>query len=296
VSRWFVPRRRLSCSFPLLLAIAFLAVFCGSANSAGRPGAVNGPQSTREITVGIDTSGLPTGGTKGGKIIGMDSDVVDALQKVLPNLKLNKVRLTLANAVPAVKSGRVDVTFIGGWFDTPERRAQMNMVSYFTGGDWLLTKRGNPAGVGMGQGNCGKTIGVYADSSQSTGSVKAESTKFCTSKGKAAIRIVELPSITDGTLALRSGRIDGWMDVAAACAYFAKIHPQYQAVASDILPNLTFAFGVRKSELKLSYQLAGAIQKLQGSGVIPTIWKKWGFPPAVNIHRVTVNGRPIPRP
>jgi polar amino acid transport system substrate-binding protein len=277
-----VVSRRVACvvSCAALLALA-AALTAASSSSAAT-----------SVTIGVDPTSLPYGGVSHGKLIGMDADVARAIAKQA-GLNANVVQLTFDNAVPALKSGRADISFVGGWFDDATRQQQMNVVSYYKAPVGFVVKQGNPAHVGGAwRGRCGLTLATYSSSPDYLGILKADSAK-CTKAGLKAITVSSFAGLAPGVLAVRSGRIDGFMDVVPAVAYQAHINPGLSFVAATDQPVIYWGIGVRKTETALAGRVAKALRALTASGQMAKIWKKYGFPLSVQLtaSQITVNGK-----
>lgn len=234
---------------------------------------------------------MPYGGLSNGQLIGMDADVGRAIAKQA-GLKPNVVQLTFDNAVPALKSGRADISFVGGWFDDAQRQSEMNVISYYQAPLGFVVKAGNPAHVGgTWQGRCGTSLATYSSSPGYLTILKADSAK-CTKAGKKPIAVSSFSGLAPGVIAVRSGRIDGFMDVVPAVAYQAHINSGLAFVTATDQPNVVWGIGVRKNESALANQAAAALKALTASGAMTAIWKKYGFPLSVELKpsQITVNG------
>jgi polar amino acid transport system substrate-binding protein len=283
ISRFVVSRRVASVLGAAGLLACAGALAASSASSASTPTAV---------TIGVDPTSLPYGGLSNGKLVGMDADVARAIA-AQAGLKANLVQLTFDNAVPALKSGRADISFVGGWFDDATRQAVMNVVSYYQAPVGFVVKAGNPSHVGgTWSGRCGLNLATYSSSPDYLDILKADSKK-CTKAGKKAITVSSFAGLAQGVLAVRSGRIDGFMDVVPAVAYQAHIAPGLTYVAATDQPVVIWGIGVRKNELSLADEVAKALKALTASGKLSAIWKKYGFPSSVQLsqNNITVNGK-----
>ncbi len=281
ISSFLRPRRvaSVACAAAVLALAGALAA--SSSSSASQP-----------VTIGVDPTSLPYGGLSGGQLIGMDADVARAIAKQA-GLNATLVQLTFNNAVPALKSGRVDMSFVGGWFDDATRQSEMNVVSYYKAPVGFVVKAGNPAHVGNSwQGRCGLALATYSSSPDYLNILKANSAK-CVHAGKKPISISSFAGLAPGVLAVRSGRINGFMDVVPAVAYQAHINHGLSYVVATDQPVVFWGIGVRKNELSLANQVAAALKALTASGKLASIWKKYGFPPSVQLtqSQITVNGK-----
>lgn len=280
ISSCVVPRRIAS----VLCAVGLLAL-------AGALADASASQATTSVTIGVDPTSMPYGGLSNGQLIGMDSDVGRAIAKQA-GLNATLTQLTFDNAVPALKSGRVDMSFVGGWFDDSIRQQEMNVVSYYQAPVGFVVKKGNPGHVGATwRGRCGTTLATYSSSPDYLEILKANS-KQCTKAGLKPVTVDSFAGLAPGVLAVRSGRIDGFMDVVPAVAYQAHINSGLTFVAATDQPNIIWGIGIRKSELGLAQKVAAALKVLTANGTMTKIWKKYGFPLSVELKQsqITVNG------
>jgi ABC-type amino acid transport substrate-binding protein len=316
ISSSLLPRRgiaALCCA--ALLSLSAVVVGCGSSSSspsstaaASSSGATSSAAGTtsaatssaagttsqaagKPVTIGVDPTSMPYAGLSHGQLIGMDADIARAVAKQA-GLKLNLTQLTFDNAIPALKSGRADVSLVGGWFDDATRQSEVNVVSYYQAPVGFVVKQGNPSHVGgTWQGRCGLNLATYTSSPDYLNILKADSAK-CTKAGKKAITVSSFAGLAPGVLAVRSGRVDGFMDGVPAVAYQAKVNHLSYVPATD-QPNVIWGIAVRKNDSALAMQIANALKALTASGQVAQIWKKYGFPSSITLSQsqITVNGK-----
>lgn len=314
MSSSLLPRRvafALCCA--ALLALSAIVAGCGSSSSspsttsaasnsaatssaatssaATSSAAGTSSQAAKSVTIGVDPTSMPYAGLSHGQLIGMDADIARAVAKQA-GLNAKLIQLTFDNAVPALKSGRADVSLVGGWFDDATRQAEQNVVSYYQAPVGFVVKKGNPSHVGgTWQGRCGRTLATYTSSPDYLTILKADSAK-CTKAGMKAITVSSFAGLAPGVLAVRSGRVDGFMDGVPAVAYQAKVNNLSYVPATD-QPNVIWGISVRKDDPALATQIANALKALTASGQVAQIWRKYGFPSSITLSpsQITVNGK-----
>jgi polar amino acid transport system substrate-binding protein len=300
--RFALPRRIavLMCS-GALAASSMLLVACGSdqsksdsssaATSATPTSSSTSAPSIGDVTIGVDPTTMPYAGKKDGQLTGMDYDVATAIAKQAgANAKIQE--LTFDNAVPALKAGRADVSFVGGWFASPERRAEMNVIGYYQAAVGFVTKKGGPKVGETFDGRCGLTLATYASSPSYLAILKGDSKK-CEKAGKPPITIKTFAGLAQGVLAVRSGRIAGMLDAVPAVAYQATLNPGLSYTTATDQPTITWGIGVKKDETDLAQKLAKALDEVRQSGELGQIWQKYGLPDSMNVDHVTLNGKPV---
>jgi polar amino acid transport system substrate-binding protein len=299
-----VPRRiaLLTCC-AAVAASSVLLTACGSDDSTSKAKAASTPAETtaastpaptaaaETVKIGVDPTTMPYGGKKDGALTGMDNDVAQAMAKQA-GVTGDISELTFDNAVPALKSGRAQVSFVGGWFDSPERRAEMNIIGYYTAAVGFVTKDGGPKVGATWDGRCGLTLATYSSSPSYIKILKDDSAK-CTKAGKDAITIKTFAGLAQGVLAVRSGRIAGMLDAVPAVAYQAHAASGLSFVQVSDQPAITWGIGVDKKDTALAQKLATALEAVRQSGDLAAIWKKYGLPDSMNVDHVTLNGKPV---
>src|SRR5699024_5473564 len=83
------------------------------------------------LTVGVEPVFAPYVFEEDGKYVGTEVDLLTAVADEL-DMEIEFERIGFDSLIPSLSAGRVDVTAVGGWNDSPERRDAMNMVAYFT--------------------------------------------------------------------------------------------------------------------------------------------------------------------
>jgi polar amino acid transport system substrate-binding protein len=289
LSRFAVSARTLLTYCAAVAVSALLLAACGGDDDSGSSDSAGGG-SKQSVTIGVDPTTMPFAGKKGGELIGMDADVARALAKQA-DLNAKITELTFDNAVPAVKSGRADISFVGGWYDTPERRAEMNVVSYYKSTLGFVIKAGNDKVGETAEERCGTTLATYASSPGYLKVLKDDNAK-CEKAGKEKITVKTYAGLAPGVLAVRAGRIDGFLDGEPAVAYQAQLGEGLDYVSAKDQPEVIWGIGVRKQDTALAKKVGQAIDALRESGELSAIWKKYGLPESMNLDKITLNGKP----
>lgn len=283
-----------------VLGFSLLVAGCGSSSSSSSSAATSQASSSsastsqsggQSVTIGIDPTTMPYGGKAGSQLIGMDPAVARAIAKQA-GLNASLSEVTFDNAVPALRAGRVEISFVGGWFDDATRWSQMNVVSYYQAAVGFVVQKGNPKNVSATwQGRCGLTLATYTSSPDYLKILHGDSDK-CTKAGKKPITVRSFAGLAQGVLAVRSGRIDGMMDAVPAVAYQAHVSPNLSFVEATDQPKIVWGIGVRKQDTALAAQVAKALTAMTASGELAKIWAKYGLPASMNLKQITVNGKP----
>ncbi|WP_374775767.1 ABC transporter substrate-binding protein [Streptomyces sp. NBC_01310] len=121
------------------------------------------------IKVGTDAAYAPMEYTEGGKIVGVDPDIAEALGKQL-GVKFQFTSGTFDGLITSLETGRQDIAMSS---ITDNKRRQegldekgakigkgVDFVDYFSSGVSLLVKKGNPDNIKSLDDLCGKTVAV----------------------------------------------------------------------------------------------------------------------------------------
>ncbi|WP_411101932.1 ABC transporter substrate-binding protein [Streptomyces sp. cmx-4-9] len=121
------------------------------------------------VKVGTDAAYAPMEFTEGGKIVGVDPDIAEALGKQL-GVKFQFTSGTFDGLITSLETGRQDVA-MSSITDNKKRQEGLDdkgakigkgvdFVDYFSSGVSLILKKGNPEGVKSLDDLCGKTVAV----------------------------------------------------------------------------------------------------------------------------------------
>jgi polar amino acid transport system substrate-binding protein len=169
------------------------------------------------VTVGLEANaGYPNSVTVNGSNYGLTVDLGRALGAAL-GLEVQEVTMPFSNVIPALGSGRIDMT-PALVTDRADRRQVVDFVdaSYSLAYAFLLNANSRLPSIDFASA-CGVTIGANSGSSQATR--LAQASKECEAAGKSAIDIKLYPSVAETVLAVQSGRVEAGL-VAASMAHF----------------------------------------------------------------------------
>ncbi|MFI6146010.1 ABC transporter substrate-binding protein [Streptomyces sp. NPDC051109] len=121
------------------------------------------------IKIGTDSAYAPMEFVEGGKIVGVDPDIADALAKQL-GVKMQFTAGTFDGLITSIYTGREDA-IMSSITDNKQRQEGLDdkgqkigkgidFVDYFSSGLSLLVKKGNPEGIKSLDDLCGKTVAV----------------------------------------------------------------------------------------------------------------------------------------
>ncbi|MCX5145463.1 ABC transporter substrate-binding protein [Streptomyces sp. NPDC058290] len=121
------------------------------------------------LKIGTDSAYAPMEFVEGGKIVGVDPDIAEALGKQL-GVKMQFTAGTFDGLITSIYTGREDA-IMSSITDNKKRQEGLDdkgqkigkgidFVDYFSSGLSLLVKKGNPEGIKSMDDLCGKTVAV----------------------------------------------------------------------------------------------------------------------------------------
>ncbi|HEY3008998.1 MAG TPA: ABC transporter substrate-binding protein, partial [Micromonosporaceae bacterium] len=240
-------------------------------------------KSDGKILVGIDSTYAPSEflDTDGKTVIGFDVDVFNAVAAKL-GLKAEYQSAKFGDIIPGIQSGKYEIGVSSFTINT-ERKAAMNMVSYFSAGTQWAAKTGATIDPNNA---CGKKVAVQQATVQ-VDDLTAKS-KACTTAGKPAITIEQFQDQGQATASVVSGKNDAMLADSPVCAYAVKQTNGQLALAGEIYDSAPYGYVVAKQDTAFADALQGALTAVIADGSYTAALKKWGVEaggitqPAVN--------------
>ncbi|MFE5512851.1 MULTISPECIES: ABC transporter substrate-binding protein [unclassified Streptomyces] len=251
-------------------------------------------QKSGVIKVGTDASYAPMEFTEGGKIVGVDPDIAQALSKQL-GVKLEFVSGTFDGLITSIYSGRQDL-IMSSITDNKKRQEGLDdagkkigkgidFVDYFSSGVSLLVKKGNPQGINSLDDLCGKTVAVqrgtiYEDT------FKAQATKC----GDKKLTIQAFDSDAEAQTRVKAGGAVADLNDYPVAAYIAKTSGggnDFEVVGSQSDVGL-FGIGVSKDKPQLRDAVKEALDAIIKDGSYAEVLKKWDVEDSA-VKSATVN-------
>ncbi|WP_406332791.1 ABC transporter substrate-binding protein [Streptomyces sp. NBC_00203] len=250
------------------------------------------------IKVGTNAEYAPMESTEGGKIVGVDPDLADALAKQL-GVKFQFTSGSFDGLITAVNSGRYDIA-MSSITDNKQRQEGLDdkgkklgegvdFVDYFTAGTAIYVKKGNPEKITGIEDLCGKTAAVQRGTTYEQ-ALKDQSKK-CTTDGKKAINIESFDNDTEAQTRVKSGgAVAGINDYPVALDLARKadggnayevINKQYDAGPFGII--------LDKQNTELRDVLKEAVDAIIKDGSYQKVLEKWGAESGA-IEQSAING------
>jgi polar amino acid transport system substrate-binding protein len=289
----------------VVAAIALLAAGCGSGSgdtatsptskvptqrqdsslNAKLPDAV---QKAGVVKIGTEALYPPfeSFGSDNKTIVGLDPDLANALGQVL-GVKVSMTHTAFDGLLTALDGGRFDIV-MAAITDTKARQAKYDFADYFTTGQAIVVKKGNPGGIKGVPELCGKSVSVLTASTQEK-LLGEFNTKECAAK---KIKVTALPSDKDALLQVQTGRADANFTQDAVGRYNAKtIGGGNQFEVANSAPMLPTPVGVvfTKDNTQLRDAFKAALEQLISNGTYEKILAKHDLAGGA-VQTVTING------
>ncbi|MFJ3756674.1 ABC transporter substrate-binding protein [Streptomyces sp. NPDC090080] len=295
--RTTVARSRTAAFGAIAVAGALILTGCGDqtdkgsdsgSSSSSAPLASKLPDSIRKagvIKVGSDIAYPPVEYMEGGKAVGVDPDIADALGKQL-GVKFDFQNGKFAQLIVGLQSKRFDMV-MSAMNDTKDRQNGIDsdtgkkvgngvdFVDYFTAGTSILVQKGNPKGIKTLDDLCGKVVALQQGTT-SEGIAKAQSTK-CTKDGKKAITLQTFDTDPEALLRLKQGASVADLNDFPVAAYNAKTSgggKDFEVVGDQIEAG-PYGIAVTKENTQLRDALQAALDAIVKNGEYGKILAKW---------------------
>ncbi|TQM64776.1 ABC transporter substrate-binding protein [Humibacillus xanthopallidus] len=268
-----------------VVAVGLTLSACGSDSMSTNPGAGSTPAGTSaaagggvdqalaakvpaklksagKIVVGTDPTYAPNEflDADGKTVIGFDVDVFNAVAAKL-GLKTEYVPAGFDTIILGVTGGKYDIG-VSSFTINPERKKQVNMVSYYSAGTQWVVAKGNPEKVNIDDA-CGKAVGVQKGTVQ-VDDLAARSKK-CTDAGKPAINPIVQQGQNQVTADLVSGKTVAMLADSPVGLYAVKQTGQLEALGS-IYDSAPYGYVVPKDQMDFANLLVEALNAAKADG------------------------------
>jgi polar amino acid transport system substrate-binding protein len=233
-------------------------------------------KSAGKIVVGVDASYAPNEflASDGTTVKGMDVDLFNAVGQTL-GLKVDWKPAKFDSIITGVQGGKYDVG-VSSFTINPQRKQQVNMVSYFNAGTQWATAPGNPKKVNT-DAPCGINVAVQKGTVQQEQDLPVKAAK-CKAAGKP-INILVYTGQDQVTAAVATGKADAMLADSPVVAYAVKQSGGKIQPAGAIYDSAPYGVVVAKSDSAFARAIAGAFKALDTSGGYKKILASWGNQP-----------------
>jgi polar amino acid transport system substrate-binding protein len=223
------------------------------------------------LTVASDATYAPDEFVSGGKVVGMDVDLMNAIGKAM-GLKVSVTNVTCDDIIPSMLSGRYMIG-ASSFTDTTAREKQVTFVDYANVGESFYTLASGGAKISGISGICGLTVSVESGTTEDD-DAEAQSTK-CTKAGKKGVTVSVYPGQTGANLAVSDGHAQvGFADTPVAAYQVKQSHGKFKLVGTAYAP-APYGLAIAKTT-GLAPAMKAAVLYLIHNGTYAQIFKKWG--------------------
>jgi len=255
--------RSITVIVAVALAAAATSVLAATASAA---------PAGKTIVFCSDTTYPPMESLQGGKAVGADVDIANAVAKQLGGTA--QIKTTGFDVIiPALLAKKCDA-IISAMTDTPARAKQVDFADYVNVGMSLMVKKGNPSGVTGLASLSGKGVAVEAATTEKA-TLDATNKTFA-KQGKKPITIKIYPADTSAAAALLSGKVDAYFADATPVLYYIKQTGGKFQTAGGQIQAAPEGIATRKGD-PLGAQIKKAISTLYANGTMKSILTKWGL-------------------
>jgi polar amino acid transport system substrate-binding protein len=276
----------------LASACASALIACGSAAAAGSVASVtklvpSSVKSAGTLSVAADATYAPDEFTSGGRVVGMDVDLANALGKVM-GLKVTVSNVTFDDIIPGMAAGKY-MMGASSFTDTKVREKTVNFVDYASVGESFYTKAQGGSNIKSIADICGLTVAVETGTTEAD-DAQAQSKK-CTAAGKKAVTVTAFPDQNQANLAVSSGRAQlGFADTPVAAYQVKQTKGQFKLIGAAYAPS-PYGIALAKSTGTLDQAVKAALVYLMKNGTYQKIFAKWGVSSiAIKPAQVKING------
>ena len=204
---------------------------------------------------------------------GFDIDLITEIAHRL-HLRVSILNTKIELLMSDLANRRYDVA-ISAIPITPDRRAEANLIPYYSAGESLLVRAGNPRGIHGMADLCGLAVGVQ-DSSLAQVDLQNAS-DICQQGGKAAIDAVVLKNQMQLIQLLAEGRVVATFQDSSTSDYFMKLNPGKFTYGSPVLNASDDGIAVNKENSALTAAIQSTLDAMRKDGTYGQLIGKWGL-------------------
>ena len=172
---------------------------------------------------------------------------------------------------------------------TPDRQKQVAFVGYFSAGQSILVKAGNPLGITGISSLCGKKVSVQVTTTEQDTLNAANSAECSNNK----INIQTFPADSDAVQKLKLGAVDAEMTDSPVAANYVKQDPASFALAGKPIAQAPEGVAVDPKRQDMLKAIQDAMQAIFADGTYQNILKQWNLQDgAIPASGIIVSGNP----
>lgn len=283
---------RLSLVVAATLIVAACGGTSGTGSSSPSAGTIKAPSNLTTagtITFLSDTTYPPQESIDPAtnKAVGFDVDIANALAAKM-GLTATVQTQDFSTIIPALLAKKGDA-IISAMSITPDRQKQIAFVGYFSAGQSILVKAGNPLGITGISSLCGKKVSVQVTTTEQD-TLNAANAAECSNN---KINIQTFPADSDAVQKLKLGAVDAEMTDSPVAANYVQQDPASFAIAGKPIAQAPEGIGVDPKRADMLKAVQEAMQAIFADGTYQNILKHWNLlDGAIPASGIIVSGNP----
>lgn len=231
-------------------------------------------KTAKKIVVGTDASYAPSEflAADGKTVQGFDVDLFRAVGQKF-GVQVEFVPSSFDSIIAGVSTGKYDVG-VSSFTINPERKQQVNMVSYYSAGTQWATQKGNPKQVSP-DAACGLKVAVQTGTVQEQEDLPKRQ-KACTAAGKPKITVQSYQGQDEATAAVATGKADAMLADSPVGAYAVLQSEGALMTIGDVYDSAPYGYVVPKNEADFAAAIVEALKALKSDGTYDKVLDKWG--------------------
>jgi len=230
-------------------------------------------KSAGKIVVGVDSSYAPNEflDADGKTVKGWDVDLFNAVAAKF-GVTVDWKSAKFDSIITGVQGGKYDVG-VSSFTINPERKKQVNMVSYYKAGTQWAAATGNPKKVNPAT-PCGLKVSVQKGTVQEQEDLPPK-VKACASANKP-LDVQVYDGQDQATAAVATGKADAMLADSPIVGYAIKQSAGKLAAVGDVYDAAPYGYVAPKAETEFSQALVDALKALETSGAYKKTLTTWG--------------------
>ena len=226
-----------------------------------------------KIVVGTDASYAPNEflDADGKTVKGMDVDLFNAVaQKFGVTAEFKPAKFD--SIITGVQGGKYDIG-VSSFTINPDRKKQVNMVSYFSAGTQWAAAPSNPKKVDPNK-PCGLKVAVQKGTTQEQDDMPAK-VKDCAASGKP-IDLQVYDGQDQATAAVATGKAEAMLADSPVVAYAVKQSGGKIEAVGNVYDAAPYGYALPKADTAFAQAIADALKATEASGAYKKALGNWG--------------------
>ncbi len=208
-----------------------------------------------------------------GNPTGVDIDLAKAATKLM-GLDLEIVEIPWVNSLPALASGRTDISW-ASYTVREDRLKQVDFVVFMEAGTVVSTTPAKASLMQTQNDICGKKLAIVAGGSADFTADKLSDA--CTQASLEPISKMIFPDVASAIQSVLSGRVDGRLDDSTASGYFEVTSGGKLVVVPGIYDTSPGGVAVPKGDTETAEMMRSVLQAMIKDGSYKAVFDKYGM-------------------